>query len=231
MKIYAISDLHLSAGDKPMDIFGGNWENYEKIIENNWKEKVAEDDVVLVCGDLCWAIKLEEAGPLYDYIAKLPGKKVFIRGNHDYWWKSISAVRDFLPVNCYALQNDAIKIGKFVFCGSRGWSVGDKNQTEEDIKLFNREVLRMELALTDAKRIMEEGDKIIVLTHFPPFDSLRQQNDMTKLFERFGVNKVVYGHLHGKNVRADKVVDINGIKYYLSSCDQVDNDLVFIDEE
>lgn len=229
MKVYSISDLHLSSGDKPMDVFGGNWKDYENVIKTNWLSTVKEDDIVLICGDLCWAIKMDEAQCLYDYLKDLPGKKIIIRGNHDYWWKSISAVRDFLPSGCWALQNDAIKIGNFVFCGSRGWSIGDKNQTNEDVKIFRREVIRMELALKDAKTKMLEGDKLVVLTHFPPFDSLRNKNEMTDLFERYEVSAVVYGHLHGKNVRADKLLDINGIKYYLSSCDQVNNELVEIE--
>ena len=84
MKIYSISDLHLSDGDKPMDVFGGNWENYESLIAEDWKSKVQSDDIVLICGDLCWAMKIENAGCLYDYLAALPGKKIVIRGNHDY---------------------------------------------------------------------------------------------------------------------------------------------------
>ncbi len=228
MKIYSISDLHLSLGDKPMDVFGGNWQNYEEDIKKDWKSKVKEDDVVLVCGDLCWAMKLEEATSLYDYIDDLPGKKVFIRGNHDYWWKSISAVREFLPSGCYALQNDAVKIGDTIFCGCRGWSVGDKNTSEDD-RLFNREVGRMELALMDAVVKRTNDERIVVLVHFPPFDSLRNSNEMTNLFEKYGVSAVVYGHLHGKNIRADKILTKNGIKYYLTSCDQVGNKLVEIE--
>lgn len=228
MKIYSISDLHLSEGDKPMDVFGGNWENYENMIAQDWKNRVGNNDVVLICGDLCWAMKIENAGCLYDYLADLPGKKIVIRGNHDYWWKSISAVRDFLPSGCYALQNDAVKIGDYIFCGCRGWSTGDKNTAEDD-RLFAREVLRMGLALDDAKRIRKDNEKIIVLTHFPPFDSKRSSNEMTTLFEQNGVTAVVYGHLHGKNIRADALVEKNGVKYYLTSCDQVDNKLVEIE--
>lgn len=228
MKIYSISDLHLSDGDKPMDVFGGNWENYEAAIGEDWKARVCDDDVVLVCGDLCWAMKIENAGCLYDYLAPLPGKKIVIRGNHDYWWKSITAVRDFLPAHCYALQNDAVKIGDVIFCGCRGWSTGDKNTSEDD-RLFAREVLRMELALDAAKRLQTNGEKIVALTHFPPFDSKRASNDMTALFEKYGVTAAVYGHLHGKNIRADTVVEKNGIKYYLTSCDQVKNKLVEIE--
>ena len=120
MKIYAISDLHLSFNsNKPMDVFGGNWENYTEKIYDNWTQKVTQDDIVLlivlVAGDISWAMKLDEAQADLDWIDKLPGRKIIIKGNHEYWWKSISAVREILPSSIYAIQNDAIKIGNFIF--------------------------------------------------------------------------------------------------------------------
>ena len=124
MKIYAISDLHLSNNsNKPMNVFGEIWENYLEDIVTDWKSKVTDDDVVLIAGDISWAMHLEDAKEDLDFIAKLPGKKIFIRGNHDYWWKSPSSIRALLGDDMFLLQNDSIKLGNFVFCGTRGWTV------------------------------------------------------------------------------------------------------------
>ena len=130
MKVFAISDLHLSINNpKPMDIFGEVWEGYVEKIFEDWKNKVTDDDLVLLCGDFSWAMKLEDTKKDFDLLSTLPGKKIIIRGNHDYWWKSISGVREFLPENFYAIQNDAMKFGNVVVCGTRGWTVAERNQT------------------------------------------------------------------------------------------------------
>ena len=116
MKVFAISDLHLSFScDKPMNVFGGAWENYLQEIEQSWNELVSDDDIVIIAGDISWAMKLSEAVADLEYIGKFKGKKIIIKGNHDYWWSSISAVRNVLPKDVYAIQNDALKIGNFVF--------------------------------------------------------------------------------------------------------------------
>ena len=236
MKIFSISDLHLSIfNPKPMDIFGPSWDNYvDKIIED-WKTKVGENDVVLIAGDISWAMKLEDAKPDLDLIASLPGKKIIIRGNHDYWWKSISGVRSLLPENFYALQNDHIVIGNYIFCGTRGWQVPENNfKTQEDEKIFNREIIRLKLSLESAKKAQQikknSGNdcEIICLIHYPPFNIKIQQSEFTKLFEEFGVSSVVYGHLHGNKSRFKFITQINSIKYYLTSCDLVENKLVQI---
>ena len=128
MKIYAISDLHLSINNpKPMDIFGAVWDNYLGDIEASL-ERVGPDDLILLAGDLSWAMALDGAKLDLDYIGKYPGKKIITRGNHDYWWKSISAVRAALPQNVFAIQNDCIKFDNVIVCGSRGWSVDDKTE-------------------------------------------------------------------------------------------------------
>ena len=153
MKIYAISDLHLSTScDKPMDIFGGNWEGYtEKIIEN-WTSKITDDDLVLIAGDISWAMRLEETKTDFEWIDKLPVKKINIKGNHEYWWKSISAVREALPESIMAIQNDSIKIGDKIICGTRGWTVPEENKEflPEDEKIYKREVERLKLTLKSA---------------------------------------------------------------------------------
>ena len=148
MKVYAISDLHLSlSGEKPMDIFGEKWDGYLEKIERNWQSIVTDDDVVLISGDISWAMKLEDAVNDLQFIAKLKGKKILIKGNHDYWWQGINKVRNCLPANVYALQNDSVKLGNYVFCGSRGWTVEGANDfTEQDLKIYRRESERFKLA-------------------------------------------------------------------------------------
>lgn len=231
MKIFAISDLHISTNtDKPMDVFGGDWVNYLEKIYQDWDSKVSDDDVVLIGGDISWAMDINDAKKDLDSISQLKGKKVLIKGNHDYWWSGITKVRDILPENFYALQNDSMRFEEgFVVCGSRLWSVpGSPNFTEQDLKLYNREKERLILSLKNAKKLIREGDKLIALIHFPPFNVRREDNEYTKLFEEYGVDVVVYGHLHGKTVRADLKVVKNGVTYYLTSCDQVKNKLIEI---
>ena len=159
MKVFAISDLHLSLNNpKPMNVFGPVWEGYEQKIFEDWKKKVGEEDLVLLAGDFSWAMKLEEAKVDFDLIKDLPGKKIIIRGNHDYWWSSISAVRKMLPKDIYAIQNDAIKFENIIVCGTRGWTVSENGKfaSEEDEKIFKREVIRLDLTLKSAKKLQKD---------------------------------------------------------------------------
>ena len=230
MKIYAISDFHISTNtDKPMDIFGGNWVNYLDKIKSDWEQKVSDDDVVLIAGDISWAMNIEEAKEDLEFFRDLKGKKVFIKGNHDYWWSGIGKVRDIMPENCFALQNDSVRFDGVVICGSRGWSVpGSPDFDEKDRKIYMRETERFKLSLKSAQKSMQDGDKLIAMIHYPPFNVKREDSAFTAIFEEFNVYSVIYGHLHGKNVRADKLTVKNGIKYYLTSCDMADNKLTEI---
>ena len=231
MRIYAISDLHLSINNpKPMDIFGPVWDNYLESIEKDWNRRVRDCDLVLISGDISWAMKLKDAKADLDYISKLKGKKVIIKGNHDYWWNGISEIRENLDSNMYAIQNDAIKIGNVIVCGSRGWTIPEGNfKTEQDEKIYKRELIRMELSLKSAKVLQESDEKIVVMTHFPPMNVKCEKNEMTKLFEEYGVSAVIYGHLHNYDKGIKKTFTKNKIKYYLTSCDLVGNKLVRID--
>lgn len=230
MKIFAISDLHISTNtNKPMDVFGGNWVGYLEKIKSDWQEKVGNDDLVLIGGDISWAMNLDDAKKDVDCLKDLNGKKIMIKGNHDYWWSGIGKVRDMLPQDFYALQNDSIRFDGVVICGSRCWSVpGSPDFDEQDRKIYLRETERLKLSLSSAKKILQDGDKLIALVHYPPFNVKREDSEFTKIFEEYGVDVVIYGHLHGKSVRADKLVVKNGIRYYLTSCDQVDNKLTEI---
>ena len=225
MKIYAISDLHISTNsNKPMDVFGGNWVGYLEKIRADWQLKVCDDDIVLIGGDISWAMNIEDAKNDIDTLSNLKGKKVLIKGNHDYWWSGIGKVSDILPEGFFALQNDSIRFDGVVVCGSRCWSVpGAPDFNEQDKKIYLRETERLKLSLASANKIKMPDDKLIALIHYPPFNVHREDTEFTKIFEENGVHSVIYGHLHGKSVRADKLVVKNGVKYYLTSCDQVNN--------
>ena len=222
MKVFAISDLHLSGlKEKPMDIFGEVWEGHFEKIAADWREKVSSEDVVLLGGDTSWGMKLEEG--MYDVarLAPLPGKKVFIRGNHDYWWSAISRVRALAPDDTFCfLQNDCVKIGPYIVAGSRGWtSPGSPDFTEHDEKLYLREAERFRLAFQEVKKVREEGDKLIVLIHYPPFNIKKEETLFTRLFDENRVDKVVFGHLHGAGFFPLKSVR-RQTEYYLTSCDK-----------
>lgn len=231
MKVFAISDFHLSlTADKPMNIFGPVWDNYLETIEKDWNKKVSDEDIVLIAGDISWAMRFSEAKEDLKYLMKLKGYKVFIKGNHDYWWNSISALREILDSKTFALQNDAIKIGNFVICGSRGWTAKEngKFKSADDEKIYKRELIRMELSLKNGKALMEEGDKLIVMQHFPPMNNKCEKNEFTELYEQYGVEKVVYGHLHAFDKGFNMKFTKNKIDYYLTSCDLLGNKLVQI---
>lgn len=230
MKVYAISDLHLSINNpKPMDIFGEVWNNYLDDIENSWNERVTDDDIVLIAGDISWAMDLEGVVPDLEYLSKFKGKKVLLRGNHDYWWHSISAVRKLLGENMYAVQNDCIRFGNIIVGGSRLWTTPEKDfASPDDKKIYDRELIRIKLSLDSMKKIRKEGDVVVFMTHFPPFNSRLAPSPFTELFAEYKVDCVVYGHLHGKGIRVVPSAQIDGVKYVLSSCDLVDNKLVEI---
>ncbi|MBQ7923720.1 MAG: metallophosphoesterase [Clostridia bacterium] len=230
MNVYAIGDLHLSTTSaKPMSVFGGNWEGHFEKIKNDWQEKVQEGDIVLIPGDISWAMKLEDAIPDLTQLAPLPGKKVFIRGNHDYWWNGISRLRAAAPDdNFFFLQTDAIKIGEFILIGSRGWTCpGSPDYTEQDNKLYLREAERFRLAFGEANKLYTGEEKKIALIHYPPFNLKNEDTLFTKAFEENGVDKVVFGHIHGAAYFPLKT-EKNGVEYILTACDKVAFKLVKI---
>ena len=226
MKVFAISDLHLSSAvNKPMNIFGPGWDNYFEKITADWNEKVSANDIVLIGGDISWGISIEEAAPDFALLSALPGKKVVLRGNHDYYWSSLSKLRTAFPDFLF-LQNNCIRLGNVLIVGSRGWNIPSTESTDEDIKIYNRELLRLKMSLDAMKSQRCDDDIVIALLHFPPFDVLFNNSEVTELLEEYKVNKVLYGHLHGKNTRVNPLVEKNGISYYLTSCDLIGNKLV-----
>lgn len=227
MAIYAIGDLHLSfSSDKPMDVFGENWSGYESKIKNNWEKKITDDDIVLIPGDISWALNLNNASLDLEWINSLPGKKVFVRGNHDYWWSSLKKMMEKYPDMLF-IQNNHYEIDGICFCGTRGWIFpNDVKFSKEDDKIYKRELLRLRMSLDSAKK--SSCENIIVLIHFPPiFDGAT--SGFSDLFEEYNVSKVVYGHLHTEESFKDGFVGIkNGVEYVLTSSDYLDFDPIKI---
>jgi predicted phosphohydrolase len=224
MRIFSISDLHLSGhAPKPMDVFGMHWEDHWARIQDAWRDEVAESDAVLLPGDLSWAMTLEQAKPDLSEIGALPGQKVLLRGNHDYWWGSVGQVRAALPPGTFAVQNDALRLGPAVVCGSRGWTCPGSAawEGETDRKIYERELIRLRLSLDAAKRLLAPGDTLVAMLHYPPFDERSGQSGFTALLEEYGVDIAVYGHLHGLSPGAAFEGVRGSVEYSMVSCDYI----------
>ena len=219
-RIFAISDLHLPGGDdKSMDLFGPHWQGHFDKIRADWLRQVQADDIVLIPGDISWAMRLEDALPDLAQISDLPGFKVMIKGNHDYWWNSLTRVKEKLPHKMLVLQNDAVLINGTLICGSRGWSQpGSPGTDAQDEKIYQRELLRLELSLKAARKL-DPCTRLVALCHFPPCGIRGEDTPVTALMEQYGVSDVVYGHLHGQMCGAGFSGSLNGVRYYLVSCD------------
>lgn len=217
MAVWAISDLHLPAHQKPMDVFGPHWQNHFERIREDWLEKVAEADVVLLPGDLSWAMHLEEAIEDLERIGEMPGRKLLLRGNHDYWWNSIGRVRRALPEGCFALQNDSVLIDGVLFAGSRGWQIpADPQADTDDARIYRRERQRLEMSLGHA-RAQDQAAPLVAMMHYPPRSE--DVEGFSDILRRFGVAHAVYGHLHGAGLAGAVRGEIDGIIYHQVSCD------------
>lgn len=223
MKLFAIGDLHLPGGDdKPMNVFGSHWDSHFERISDDWRARVGEEDAVLIPGDISWALQLKDAVPDLQLIGALPGRKVLTKGNHEYWWNSLTQVRAVLPPGMEVLQHSALDLGEAVVCGTRGWMfpTGDTALAPEDQKILNRELARMEMALQEAGKL-RAGRPLVAMIHFPPLYEQVRDTDFTRLFERYQVSTVVYGHLHGPAIRAGFNGMHHGVRYMLTSCDSL----------
>lgn len=227
MKVFAISDLHLPGKhQKPMDVFGPQWRGHFARISEDWRARVAPEDLVLLPGDFCWAMQLDEAMDDLRAVAVLPGTKILLRGNHDFWWDSISRVRAALPEGMLALQNDAIVTERAVLCGTRGWLCpGDSALSVDDLRVYQREVARLELSLNCAEKKRAEARArgvelpLVAMMHFLPFASPEIPSGFTDLLEAHAVPLCIYGHLHGPGLAAAYNGTLRGIEYRLVSCD------------
>lgn len=232
MAIFTISDLHLSLGtDKPMEVFGSAWDNYIQRIYDNWFGLVSSSDTVLVGGDISWAMHLNDCEKDFAFINSLPGRKLLFKGNHDYWWESMTKMNAFAEKNGFDtiefMQNNAVICENCVVTGTRGWSLpGDGGFGEDDSKIYQRELLRLELSLKDGERLCQwEGiipDKKICILHYPPFTKEHNPDDgITELLEKYGVTHCFYGHLHSRSALNAFEGEVNGIHYKLVSADHL----------
>ena len=227
MRIYAIADLHLSGGQlKPMDVFGQHWAGHFERIARDWTERVREEDLVLLPGDLSWAMYLEDALPDLRAIGALPGTKVLLRGNHDYWWNGIGVLRSALPPGMLALQNDALRVGEVILCGSRGWKQPDEHTSPEDEKIYRRELARLRLSVDRAKKLLP--GKVVVMTHFPPMNDRHTGTEVTAMIGELAPCHAVYGHLHGPSLKGAFDGEMDGVCYRCVSCDALDFRLALI---
>lgn len=218
--IFAIGDLHFdSTGKKPMDIFGDNWINHEEEIMNNWRNIVGKDDLVLLPGDISWALKIEEAYSDLVKIDSLPGRKIMIKGNHDYWWDSLKKINDLKLKTIDFVQNNSFVYKGIGIFGTRGWSPMDIHRDKRNKKIFNRELNRLRLSLESLKK---EVDKKIVMIHYPPFNGDLNPNEFVDIMKEFQVDICLYGHLHAEGHKYAVEGIIDGIEFHCVSSDYID---------
>lgn len=198
MRILAIADPHLSgASEKPMDIFGPGWEGHPQALFAGWRKVVRDDDLVLIPGDISWAMRLAEALIDLNAIAVLPGEKVLLRGNHDYWWPSLRKLRAALPPRMHALQNDALRIGDVVIGGTRGWICpGSPGFGSEDERIYEREVQRLKLSLAAMAALGPAATRVVML-HYPPTNNRGEESGFTRLLREATPDLLAFGHVHG----------------------------------
>lgn len=223
MALYAISDLHLAFNvDKPMDIFGERWLNHDEKIKNNWESKIKEEDTVLIAGDISWSMRAEDSKYDLDWIDSLPGKKIISKGNHDYWWQGIGKLNKMYE-NTKFIQNNFYNYEDYAICGTRGWTSPDSDKfTQHDRKIYDRELIRLRLSLDMAKNA--GYSKFIVMIHYPPTNENYDETEFTKVFKEYGVEKVIYGHLHGPSNFKIKNDTVDGVEYINTSCDFINFD-------
>ncbi|MDF2550292.1 MAG: hypothetical protein K0S07_1359 [Chlamydiales bacterium] len=237
MNIWSIADLHLSFGvpDKSMDCFGPQWQNHPAKVEAAWRSLIQQDDIVLLAGDISWGKKIAEALPDLEWIDSLPGQKLLIRGNHDYWWDSISKVKKAAPPSLRFIQNDAIEIDGISFGGTRLFDspeytfndyiifqenprASPKEKKEDTEAIFTRELLRLEMSL---KALNQESRYRIVMTHYPPIGADLAESRASRLFDKYRVDEVIFGHLHSVREGSLPFGVRNKTRYTLTSADYI----------
>lgn len=223
MSIFVIGDLHLSFGtDKPMDIFG--WENHAEKIRKNWIENVTNQDTVVIPGDFSWAMTLEEAYKDFEFLEKLPGTKIISKGNHDYWWNTITKMSKYLIANGFQtikfLQNNSYLVENKLLVGTRGWMTNSWN-SESDYKILKRENERLKLAVKSGVEQFGADKEIVAFLHYPPFfrENVSGEIDFIETMKKCGVHKCFYGHLHGESHKDAFEGELNGITFELVSSD------------
>ncbi|MBE6533739.1 MAG: serine/threonine protein phosphatase [Ruminococcaceae bacterium] len=233
MALFVISDLHLDilTNEKSMEVFGNKWSNYTERLKNNWKSVVSEADTVIIPGDISWALTLEESIHDLKWINDLPGKKILMKGNHDFWWSSAKKMRTFFDEKSLStleiLHNGAVEVENYILAGSRGWFVDKSVQPQNVVnanydKVLNREKIRLKMSLEEAKKIQEISNKeILAFFHFPPIWSDFICEELISLLKEYGVSRVYFGHIHGV-YNISSVFEYEGIKFKMISADFID---------
>ena len=216
MAIFSISDLHLGiSSNKPMDIFGPKWENYLEFLRENWQSTVAPEDLVLIPGDISWAMYVSEAEEDFRFLNELNGIKLISKGNHDYWWETLHKLNNYVEAHHFSsirfIHNTMYQYENIAICAAKGYP--DNGKTEEDQKLYRREVSRLQLSLEAAKK--SDAKAIYVMLHYPP----TLQSDFARLMEEYGVSRCLYGHLHGASHKMALEGRYGGVEYTLVSAD------------
>ena len=206
MAIFAIADLHLSfQTDKPMNIFGEQWNGYEKRLEQNWKSMISSEDLVLLPGDFSWSMYLKDTFKDFEFLNSLPGKKILLKGNHDYWWTTVTSMNAFIKENNFNninfLFNSAIEYEDKIIVGTRGWSLNDSEDDYE--KMLNREAIRLENSILDGIKKYGENKEIICMMHYPPVTKTmiesNKHSQYIEIMKKYNIHKCIYGHLHGNS--------------------------------
>jgi len=223
-KVFAIADLHLEGSqDKPMGIFGEHWDNHWDKIKESWIKNIGDDDIVIIPGDISWAMSLDDAIMDIEELGKLPGHQIFIKGNHDFWWSSYTKVCDILSAKQHIIQNTAIKIDDVVIAGTRGWLCpNSQDYKEKDEKIYKREAIRLELSLDAAAKLMDEKSTLIAAMHFPPFALDKEPTLFTELLQKYLPASVAFGHIHSPVMAKKYEGELNGIEYIMTACDYID---------
>ena len=232
--IFVIADLHLSfKNPKPMTIFGENWESHEEKIKEDWKKNVKREDTVVLPGDFSWAMNLEDTYLDFSYLEQLPGKKLLLKGNHDYWWTTLTKMRKYLEENQFTsidfIYNNSYEIENYVVTGTRGWTLND---IEGNSKILNRELARLELSLQEGKEKYTQEKERIVFMHYPPIthSALLNHSELkfVELMKQYQVKRCFYGHLHSRSHKDAIEGNIEGIQFQLISGDYLDFKLLKI---
>lgn len=219
MPLYVLGDPHLSFGvDKPMDIFQG-WGNYVEKLEQNWRNTVSDEDNVVLAGDISWGMNLNETLPDFKFIDALPGKKIILKGNHDYWWDTKTKIERFFSENEIAtisiLFNNAYRVGDVAVCGTRGWFYDA--HAPHDEKILNREVGRLKASIDAARKL---GGEAVVFLHYPPVFAGKECPEIMNVLLEYGIKRCYYGHLHGSRISSlANVGNYKGVEFKLISCD------------
>lgn len=222
MSIFAISDLHLSLnGEKPMDVFGSHWENYTEKMQDVWNRVVKPEDLVLIPGDISWAMYLEDTVKDFTYLDSLNGTKLLLRGNHDYWWTTLNKMETFVQDHAFQtirfVKNSAFLWENTAICGTRGWTIPHPDSNGEDRKIYERERQRLILSLEAAKSLPAED--ILVATHFPPMEQDSVSCGFMDILQEYQVKECVFGHLHASAHRFAPQGNFDGIRLRLVACD------------